>query len=136
MGKTSATIFQGSFIKALKNQFKLGEDVFFLHGSDDPSSVAKSAPRGSAYFRDNGAIGELYIKQDDGSSTNWTLLATSAPGGATTQVQYNNAGAFAGVNARFDIYPDENLTVVVLSNFDKPVAFRVAQKALEVLLMG
>ncbi len=42
-------------------------------------------------------------------------------------------GRFAGVNARFDMYPDLGYTVVVLSNYDPPAAFDVAEKATELI---
>lgn len=37
-------------------------------------------------------------------------------------------GRFAGVNARFDMYPELGYTVVVLANYDPPAAFNVAEK--------
>lgn len=46
--------------------------VYFLAGSDDPTSVAQNAPQGSLYLR-TGATSGLYIKTDAGSSTNWVL---------------------------------------------------------------
>lgn len=42
--------------------------------------------------------------------------------------RYGHAGAFAGVNARLDMYPWLDLTAVVLSNYDEPSAFRIANK--------
>ncbi len=42
--------------------------------------------------------------------------------------RYGHAGAFAGVNARLDIYPWLGYTIVVLSNYDQPAAFRVANE--------
>lgn len=38
-------------------------------------------------------------------------------------------GRFAGVNARFDVFPDLGFTVVVLSNYDPPSAFDIAEEA-------
>lgn len=40
-----------------------------------------------------------------------------------------HAGAFAGVSARFDTYPSLGYTLIALSNYDRPTAFRIAEKA-------
>ena len=45
-----------------------------------------------------------------------------------------HAGRFAGVNARFDMYLELGYTVVVLSNYDPPAAFNVAEKISEVIV--
>lgn len=39
-----------------------------------------------------------------------------------------HAGRFIGVNARFDMYPELGITAVVLSNYDPPAAFNVAEE--------
>lgn len=38
------------------------------------------------------------ILTTDGTDTSWTSATTTSPGGSNTQVQYNNAGAFAGIS--------------------------------------
>lgn len=43
-------------------------------------------------------------------------------------------GRFAGVNARFDMYPDLGYTFIVLANYDPPAAFNVAEKVTELLI--
>lgn len=43
-------------------------------------------------------------------------------------------GRFAGVNTRFDMYPDLGYAVVVLSNYDPPAAFDIAEKATELII--
>jgi CubicO group peptidase (beta-lactamase class C family) len=48
--------------------------------------------------------------------------------------RYGHAGAFAGANSRLDIYPWLGYTVVVLSNYDAPAAFRVANEAGKLIL--
>ena len=68
-----------------------GEEMSLLTGSDDPTSVAKWAQRGSLYLRDDGAAGELYIKQDNASSTNWNQLGAGG-GGGTLQDAYDASG--------------------------------------------
>lgn len=56
------------------------------------------SPNGQAfrYVVSGGDVGKMYA-----CDTTWTLLASAAggggvPGGSTTQIQYNNAGAFGG----------------------------------------
>ncbi len=48
--------------------------VMSISGSLNPSSVAVSAPAGSVYLSTNGFS---YVKQDSGSSTNWTRISYS-----------------------------------------------------------
>lgn len=50
------------------------------------------------------------------------------------QLRYGHAGAFAGVNARADMYKSKNNIVIVLSNYDVPAAFRVANYAEKLIL--
>ena len=45
-------------------------------------------------------------------------------------------GKFAGVNVRFDVYPDLGYTVIVLANYDPPAAFDIAEKAMEFIIKG
>ena len=68
--------FSGNYIKLLKAQLNLNDDAYILTGSDNPTSVAKDAPRGSLYLRNSGSTGTAYLKQDNGSSTNWSLVAS------------------------------------------------------------
>jgi CubicO group peptidase (beta-lactamase class C family) len=49
------------------------------------------------------------------------------------QFRYGHAGGFAGVNTRLDMYPNLNYVSVVLSNYDEPAAFRVANKIGEII---
>lgn len=72
----NATIFNGNYIKALKSQLKLGDDVYIINGTADPTSVAQDAPRGSIYLRTQNASTAVYQKTDNGSSTNWTPFTT------------------------------------------------------------
>ncbi|MBU1130013.1 beta-lactamase family protein [Patescibacteria group bacterium] len=55
-------------------------------------------------------------------------------GGNCTKI--GHGGIFAGVNARLDIYKKLGYTVIVLSNYDRPTAFRVAAKAEELIIAG
>jgi CubicO group peptidase (beta-lactamase class C family) len=49
-----------------------------------------------------------------------------------TRISWHNGGA-PGINARFDLYRDLDNTVVVLSNYDLPIADRVADQLREIL---
>ena len=79
-GTVDVTTTVGNILLASKGviEFKTqgagGETMSLVTGSVDPTSVAQTGQRGSLYMRDTGAVGELYLKQDDGSSTNWTLV--------------------------------------------------------------
>lgn len=65
-----AAIFNSNAVKVLKERLRLrsGTDII-ANDTDDPTSVAKDAAIGSVYIR--GGTGEVYVKQDAGSSTNW-----------------------------------------------------------------
>lgn len=69
-----AVIFKGADVQTLKDNIALGtsQHIKILSGdTDNPTSVAKSAPQGSLYFRSGTT--EVYRKLDNGSSTNWEL---------------------------------------------------------------
>lgn len=68
----AATIFNGNFVKTLKDNLKVGSAIDIQTGTVDPSSSATSANIGSLYF--NTSTGNVYRKTDSGSSTNWSLL--------------------------------------------------------------
>jgi len=69
-----AVIFSGNEVKALKPALDLNGVGKVLTSTDDPTSVAKDAPRGSILIRDATTLGEVYTKDDNGSTTNWTRL--------------------------------------------------------------
>jgi hypothetical protein len=83
---TPPILWNGNFAKFLKDQLNLNDTAYVLTGSDDPSAVAKNAPRGSLYIRNTGSGGELWQKQDNGSTTNWTNLGAGGGGGGANQV--------------------------------------------------
>lgn len=59
--------------------------ISILTGTQDPTSVATSAGVGSLFLREvSGSSGKLYIKQDDGSSTNWVEAGAGAISNGTT----------------------------------------------------
>jgi len=71
----AGTFPQGDHLKMLKNKIegKGGLQQVIFNDSQDPTVVAKSADAGSLFL---GVNGDLWIKKDGGSSTNWveTLL--------------------------------------------------------------
>lgn len=93
----AASIFNGTFVKLLKDQLKLNNTARILTGTDDPTAVAKDAEQGSVYLRVGGSGGTAYLKQDSGSSTNWNLLGTSIP--PTDQNLINNVGLATSVSS-------------------------------------
>lgn len=94
-----AAIFNGSAIKLLKDILKFKSGILLItNDPDDPSSVAKSAPQGSIYIR-LGA-GDIYIKQDSGSSTNWSLVAKAS---ALANMVTNAGTSTDNAIARFDL---------------------------------
>lgn len=81
----AAVIFNGSFVKTLKDNIKVGvgENIFLMSGdSDDPTSVAKDAPEGSIYWRLG--TSEIYQKLDNGSSTSWSRMDGDIKGPGTS----------------------------------------------------
>lgn len=74
-----AVIFSGSDVKTLKPNIDLFGNAKILSGAVDPSSVATSAPIGSMYM--NTSNGNLYKKQDAGSSTNWVKISAGSTNG-------------------------------------------------------
>lgn len=70
-------IWAGSFAKLLKDQLKFKDTARILTGTADPSSSATDGEKGSLYMRVGGSGGTLYQKQDNGSSTNWSIITGS-----------------------------------------------------------
>lgn len=70
----SAVIFSGDDVKALKQNIDLYGVAKVMSGTDNPTSVAKNAPKGSIYM--DVTNGNVFKKNDAGSSTNWTQVAT------------------------------------------------------------
>lgn len=89
-----ATIFSGSNIKGLKDNYVFGtgsDATSILSGTDDPRSVAQSANKGSLYLRKGTDGGQVFRKIDDGSTTNWVIV------GSLGQNYVTNPDADAGV---------------------------------------
>jgi hypothetical protein len=65
-----AVIFSGNSVKALKTALSLGDNATLSSSAVDPSSVATVGAAGDALF--STSANAVYIKQDSGSSTNWS----------------------------------------------------------------
>lgn len=74
----AAVIFQGPYVKTLKDDLKLGDTARIITGTADPQSSATEGEPGSIYIRNNGGVGTVLFKTDTGSSTNWSLLPDAA----------------------------------------------------------
>lgn len=74
---SSPFIWAGNFAKSLKQNLNLNDKAYILPTTTNPSSVATNAPRSSLVLLDTGAVGKVFVKQDNGSSTNWTSLLDS-----------------------------------------------------------
>lgn len=70
-----ASIFNGTAVKILKDQLRFKSGALIIAGSSaDPTSVAQLGSPSDIYLRE-GTSG-IYIKQDSGTTTNWSLLST------------------------------------------------------------
>lgn len=72
----NASIFSGSSVKTLKSNLDLNGAAQILTGSVNPTSTATNAKTGSLYL--NTSSGAIYKKNDDGNTTNWSPLGSSA----------------------------------------------------------
>ena len=77
-----------------------------LLDADENSHIDIKVPDtvGTAYtftLPDSGGTTDYYLKTDGSGTTSWAAVSAS-PGGSTTQIQYNNAGAFAGAAVTTD----------------------------------
>jgi len=80
--------------------------IIRLLDADENSHIDIKVPDtvGTAYtftFPDSGGTTDYYLKTDGSGTTSWAAVSAS-PGGSTTQLQYNNAGAFAGAAVTTD----------------------------------
>lgn len=86
-------IFEDSLTaKAFRRSLNLNDLAKVLTGDDDPTSVAQDAPQGSVYMRTGASGGSFFLKQDAGSSTNWTAVQVGVPAAATTKTGPENVG--------------------------------------------
>lgn len=76
----SPAIFSGAFTKFLKSNLDLFGKAYILTGTINPSVTATNAPKGSLFLRQTtSGNGEVYVKLDNGSSTNWKKLHNENP---------------------------------------------------------
>lgn len=100
-----ASIFNGTFVKNLKDQLKLADTARILTGTDDPTAVAKEAEKGSVYLQVGTDGGRAFLKQDAGSTTNWTLIGSGGELNFYAKGDMETAAAAdftTGNNATFD----------------------------------
>lgn len=77
-----AVIFNGTKVKSLKSTLSLFGGADVISSTVNPTSVAVSANAGSLLL--NTSSGNLYKKNDNGSTTNWSLLAVGSGAGTVT----------------------------------------------------
>jgi len=72
----SGILFSGQFVKTLKDQLRLRDTARILTGTQDPRVTATDAETGSILLQ-QGSGGKLFLKNDDGVTTNWSLVSTN-----------------------------------------------------------
>lgn len=97
---TPAVIYDadGNTVKALRTNINLNDAAAIKTGTDNPSTTAVSAPRGSIYLRTGASGGSAFMKQDTGLSTNWTALGGGGAG-SVTSVGLSLPGIFSVTNS-------------------------------------
>ena len=73
---SGAALFNGNYVKLLKDQLKLFNTASILTGTTDPTVTAADAPAGSIYMR-VGSTNKFYQKLDSGSTTNWREISST-----------------------------------------------------------
>ena len=73
----------------------------------------------------DGSAGQVLIT-DGGGTLSWSTLSTGTPGGSTTQVQFNDAGAFGGDAGL--TYDKTNDILTVTGNYEGDINGAVLQK--------
>lgn len=88
---------------ALSMTSNAGDNVFAngpLSMTERVGDPGATANRGKAYTKDVATITELFYQDSAGNvvqiTSGGSVLATASPGGATTQIQFNNAGVLDG----------------------------------------
>ena len=117
--------WNGNFAKLLKDQLKLGDTAFILTGISNPTSITVNAPKGSLYLDVN--AGSLYVKQDSGSSMNWSPVLTGASqttlngtvGTAVCSQPFTSA-SYKKILMRLDGYTDNATPALNVFTFPSP----------------
>lgn len=94
-GVNPPIIWQGIFARTFPANLSLNNTAYLLQGSADPTSSAQNAPQGSIYLRTGASGGNIYTKQDAGSSTNWNAVSTGA---ATSIGSFNGTSTANGLD--------------------------------------
>lgn len=89
----SAVIFNGDAVKALKDKLRFKSGTVIHTGSVNPSSTATSGNAGDVYL--STATNKMYVKQDSGSSTNWSEVVNTAA--LASYIPTSEKGALNGV---------------------------------------
>lgn len=74
---SSPFIWAGNFAKSLKKYLNLNDQSYIMADTFNPSAVATNAPKGSMFLRSGGTVAEVYLKNDNGNTTNWTLVGST-----------------------------------------------------------
>lgn len=74
-------------------------EIYLLSGVQDPSVTATNGVKGTIFTRVGPNGGTLYQKQDDGVSTNWTLIGSGGGGGISSINGETQAAQFIASNA-------------------------------------
>lgn len=92
-----AVIFSGNDVLTLKDNISLNRKAHILTGTVDPSAVATAGEQGSVYLRTGPTGGGFYVKQDAGTTTNWTNTLTPGGGTPLTPTYYDATGVLASI---------------------------------------
>lgn len=104
----ASTIWNGNNIKTLIPGLQLGNSAAIYSGAVDPSSSATTGNAGDVYL--STSTNGLYVKQDSGSSTNWSKIS-----GTVTGVSVVSANGFTGTVATSTTTPAITLATSVNS---------------------
>lgn len=113
MGK--AAIFSDGDVKTLKQNIDLFGIAKILTGTDDPTVVAKNANQGSIYLHTGASGGQVFSKQDNGTTTNWTQLSL------TGSMPSTNASSTTVVTSATTTYVTAITTTITTTATSVPV---------------
>jgi hypothetical protein len=109
----NVAIWNGLFAKILRTNINLFDQKYILSLTSDPTVVATNAPAGSIGMYNSGVAGDLYIKQDAGTTTNWDLLSIISGSISPNALVATDAGSHA-VSATVSsplVFSSDNLSI-------------------------